>query len=285
MPKKTGSLVVVGTGIRVLGQLTVETIAWIKLADRVFYLVADQVAETAVRLLNPNRAESLAGFYVPGEPRRPGYHKMAEAIAESVRSGNLTCAAFYGHPGVCVYPAREAVRLVRESGLEATVLPAISTEDCLFADLGVEPGEHGCQSYEATYFLRRNLKIEPTAGLVLWMVGSVGDPTQPVTEYDRSAVRLLAEKLGSIYSASHEVTLYRASLFPGAKPWTLDLRIQDLAAAEIPPMTTLYVKPMREPKLETATAKKVLPEERRASSAPPKMRKTSKRKKSGPHRS
>jgi hypothetical protein len=33
------------------------------------------------------------------------------------------------------------------------MLPAISAEDCLFADLGVDPADHGCPSYEATDFL------------------------------------------------------------------------------------------------------------------------------------
>jgi hypothetical protein len=33
------------------------------------------------------------------------------------------------------------------------MLPGISAEDCLFADLGIDPGIYGCQSYEATDFL------------------------------------------------------------------------------------------------------------------------------------
>jgi len=30
------------------------------------------------------------------------------------------------------------------------MLPGISAEDCLFADIGVDPGIYGCQSFEAT---------------------------------------------------------------------------------------------------------------------------------------
>ena len=58
-----GSLIVVGTGIRAMGQLTTEAIAWMRRADRVLYVVADPIAEEVVRQLNPTGAESLAGFY------------------------------------------------------------------------------------------------------------------------------------------------------------------------------------------------------------------------------
>src|SRR2546429_6584747 len=44
-------------------------------------------------------------------------------------------------------------RQAREEGFEAEMLPAVSAEDCLFADLGVDPGDEGCQSFEATSFL------------------------------------------------------------------------------------------------------------------------------------
>src|SRR5262249_46279816 len=58
-----GSLIVVGTGIRTVGQLTLEAIAWIKESDVVLYLVADPIAEEVIRHLNPNGAISLRGYY------------------------------------------------------------------------------------------------------------------------------------------------------------------------------------------------------------------------------
>ena len=52
-------LIVVGTGIRAIGQLTTETIAWIRAADKVLYVVSDPIAEEAIKSLNPEGAESL----------------------------------------------------------------------------------------------------------------------------------------------------------------------------------------------------------------------------------
>src|SRR5262245_3161399 len=95
-----GSLVVVGTGIKVVGQLTLEAIAWMRRADKLLYLVADPVAEETIRSLNPAGAESMYGFYDEGKPRLETYNQMIDRIIACVRAGFLTCAAFYGHPGV-----------------------------------------------------------------------------------------------------------------------------------------------------------------------------------------
>lgn len=54
MPRKDGSLVIVGTGVRSLGQLTLETIEHIEKADRVYYSVRDAVTEGFIKGKNTN---------------------------------------------------------------------------------------------------------------------------------------------------------------------------------------------------------------------------------------
>ena len=66
----------------------------------------------------------------------------------------------------------------------------ISAEACLFADLGLDPGTTGCQSYEATAFLARTPPVDTEAVLVLWQVSVLGradhveepDPSQLWTD-------------------------------------------------------------------------------------------------------
>ena len=99
---------------------------------------------------------------------------MAEAILEPVRAGKRVCAAFYGHPGVFVLPSHDAIARARAEGFDAAMQPGVSAEDCLVADLGVDPAVNGLQSYEASDFLRRRPAIEPTTALVLWQIGVVG---------------------------------------------------------------------------------------------------------------
>lgn len=236
----TGRLVVAGTGIGA-ARLTLEARAAIEAADEVLYLVPDAITVHAIEQLNP-RASSLEHCYVEGEHRRAAYARMVESILEPVRAGSHVCAAFYGHPGVFALPTHDAVAQARREGFPAEMLPGISAEDCLFADLGVDPAAAGCQSYEATRFLERRPAIETRAALVLWQIGVVGSANhsaQPVAP----ALGALVDALRGLYPDEHEVVVYEASSFTGVAPLVRRTRLADLAVA-VTPASTLYVPPL-----------------------------------------
>jgi hypothetical protein len=65
-----------------------------------------------------------------------------------------------------VDPAHESIRRARMEGISACMLPGISAEDCLFAELGIEPSENGCQSFEATDFLVYKRKFDNRSSLI-----------------------------------------------------------------------------------------------------------------------
>jgi uncharacterized protein YabN with tetrapyrrole methylase and pyrophosphatase domain len=242
---KNCSLIVVGTGIRVVGQLTMEAIAWIKRADRVLYVVADPVSIETIHELNPLGAESLLSLYADGKPRLATYDAMVERILTCVREGKLTCVASYGHPGVLAFPSHEAIRRVRAEGYVARMLPGISAADCLFADLGIDPATHGCQSYDATDFLLHCRTIDTSASVVLWQVGVVGDPMYREAGYDRSALPMLVARLCQFYPPDHGCYIYQAAVYPGFEPRIRAAPISDLPQLEIGAMSLLYIPPAR----------------------------------------
>jgi uncharacterized protein YabN with tetrapyrrole methylase and pyrophosphatase domain len=241
--KHRGSLVVVGTGIRTVGHLTMEAVAWIKQADKVLYVVGDPVAEAMLKELNPDGAESLTVMYAEGKQRIETYNEMVERTLACIRAGKLTCMACYGHPGVFVYPSHESIRRARAEGYSARMLPGISSEDCLFADLGVDPGIGGCQSYEATDFLLNGRVIDPSSSVILWQIGVVGDATFKAAGYDLSAMPLLVERLLAIYPASHPMYLYEAAVFHGCDPIIRPITAVELANGPLSAGNTLYIPP------------------------------------------
>ena len=169
---------------------------------------------------------------------------MVETIVAAVRAGKRVCAAFYGHPGVYVYPSHESVRRAREEGFEAEMLPAVSADACIFADLGFDPGWLGCQSFEATDFVINARKFDPTAVLLLWQIALVGDRTLRVFESDPRRIALLAEVLMEDYPADHQVTVYCAATLPVGEPHVQTLPLNRLAEAEITQESTLIVPPL-----------------------------------------
>jgi hypothetical protein len=168
---------------------------------------------------------------------------MADAILAAVRGGGRVCAVFYGHPGVFVQPSHEAVRRAREEGFAARMLPAVSAEDCLVADLGVDPGARGWQSWEATDFLLRGCRPDPTAALVLWQVDGIGKLDWS-RDADPRGLQALAEVLGELYPPGHELVFYRASLYAVVPAETTRVTVEELGRLGRAPAGTLYVPPL-----------------------------------------
>ncbi len=239
---RNGSLTVVGTGIQLAFQTTPQTRAVLERADEVLYLVNDPLTERWIERLN-GRARSLAGLYAQGKDRAQTYADMVDEILLAVRAGGRVAAAFYGHPGVFVEPGHQAVRCARAEGFRARMLAAVSAEDCLFADLGIDPGEAGCQSYEATAFLIRGYRIEPAALLVLWQIGFLGERSMPAGP-PRPPLDLLVERLREFYPALHETILYEASSYAVCGPAVARQPLDELARAEVTPMATLVIPPL-----------------------------------------
>jgi hypothetical protein len=208
----------------------------------VLYLVPDPVSASGIEALNPS-ARSLHGMYEEGASHHAAYARMTEAILEPMRAGKRVCAAFYGHPGVFVLPSYDAIRRARAEGFDATMLPGVSAEDCLVADLGVDPARNGLQSYEAGDFLRRRPAIEPTTALVLWQIGVVGARTQTAS-ISAPALPELVELLLTRYPASHRAVVYEASSYPGIAPLVRDVRLDELGTDTVTPASTLYVPPV-----------------------------------------
>jgi uncharacterized protein YabN with tetrapyrrole methylase and pyrophosphatase domain len=243
--KKAGSLTVIGTGIKTVGQLTMEAIAWMQKADALLYVVGDPIAEAVMQQLNPQGAQSLAGYYQEGKQRIHAYHAMVDHILKSVRGGNTTVAAFYGHPGVFAYPSHESIRQARAEGYTARMLPGVSAEDCLFADLGVDPAVGGCQTYEATDFLINGPIIDNSTQLIIWQIGTLGDLTYRRMKYDTSAMPYLVQRLLQYYPPAHPITVYEAPMFPNVEPMVARIPLYSLSDFPITAAMTLYIPPAR----------------------------------------
>ena len=245
-----GSLVVVGTGIRSVGQLTMEAVSHLSAADCVLHLVCDPVTEAVIRKLNP-RSETLTDLYETDKLRGQTYAEMTERIIERVRAGQRVCAAFYGHPGVFCTTAHSAIRRAREEGYPAWLLPAVSAEDCLFADLGIEPGL-GCQTYSATGFLDRAPRWDRSTALILFRLNLVGDHTNAGPR--PGALASLRDRLVSAYPSDHPVCGYRAAMYPGCPPIVQETTLDRLADINVHLTPTLYVPALTEPEADPEVA-------------------------------
>ena len=239
--RRPGLLTIVGAGIRPGLHATRESIARIRSADKVLYLLAEIAPVTWLDELNPS-AEPLDDLYRADRPFSEVYEDIVGRILDHVRKPQEVCVVFYGHPSVFDRTSHDAVRRARVEGFEARILPGITAEDCLYVDLEFDPGAGGCQSFDATDFLVRRRSPDPTVPLILWQVGVVG-ATRTTGEVQRLGLSVLGERLGELYGADHELVVYEATPFPVGRPMIERCAVRELADAGVTGLSTLFVPP------------------------------------------
>lgn len=106
-------------------------------------------------------------------------------MLRQVRAGKKVLGIFYGHPGVFVHPSHRALAIARQEQYEAKMLPGVSAQDYMFADLQFDPAVFGCMSCEATELIARNRALNTSVHNIIWQVGSVGVST---AEYEVSSI-------------------------------------------------------------------------------------------------
>jgi hypothetical protein len=111
--------------------------------------------------------------------------------------------------------------------------PGISAEDCLYADLGIDPGRFGCQHLEASQLLFYQRRIDPCGHLVLWQVGLVGDLSLKRFSTGPAYRQVLVDRLAEDYPLDHEVIVYRASTLPIEQPRIVRAALRDLPTLAI----------------------------------------------------
>jgi siroheme synthase len=245
MIESKGSFVAVGLGMMLGAHLSPRSRSEIEQADVVFALVSDAIVELWLQQMRPD-ACSLQPYYAEGKRRTDSYREMIEAMLSEVRAGKRVCGVFYGHPGVFAQVPHHAVAQARAEGFEADMQPGISAEDCLYADLGIDPGTYGCQHYEASQLMFYRRRLDLAAYLILWQIGLTGDRTLARYSTGPAYRRLLVDLLvAEGYSPEHEVVVYEAATLPIAAPRMERLPLSGLIDADLRLQSTLVVPPAR----------------------------------------
>lgn len=247
----TGSLACVGIGITLGSHISPLARSHIEKADVVFVAVSDGIVELWLKEMHAD-VRSLQALYAEGKRRMQTYREMVETILAEVRVGKRVCAVFYGHPGVFAWAPHRAIKVAREEGFRAHMEPGISSEDCLYADLGIDPGSVGCQHFDTTQFMLFRRRVDASAWLILWQVGLAGEQSGHRFATGAAHRQVLLDVLARDYPADHEVIVYRAATLPVQSPRMERLPLSALASIDLTMSDTLVVPPSRalEPDLD-----------------------------------
>lgn len=239
-----GRLVCIGVGMTAGAHLTPNARKHIEQANVLFADVPNGLFIAWLKEMHGD-VRSLASFRNEQRSVHETNLSIAEALLAEVRRGANVCAAFYGHPGSFGGPARLAIEIARNEGFATHLEPAVSAEDCLYADLEIDPGRYGCQHYEAGQFMRYRRSVDSSAYLVLWNIDTPRDVL--VAESNTIAYRtVLLDALANDYPADHTIIVYRPATLMNRDPYVLQLPLALLPWAAIEPHACLVLPPAAE---------------------------------------
>lgn len=238
----SGSLVCVGTGMLLGGHISPISTSYIAEANVVFSLMSTGITERWLEEMHDD-VRSLQPYYQEGKNRNITYNEMVEAILTEVRLGKKVVAVFYGHPGVFACVSHRAIKKAKKENFNAHMEAGISAEDCLYADLAIDPGKTGCINYETSQFMFYQRNIDPAAHLILWQVGFAGDKSLAKYSTGSAYRQVLVDLLLETYPSDHQVILYQAKVLPIDTMRAEHIALVDLIDAELFMHTTLVIPP------------------------------------------
>lgn len=244
MTDKLCDIYIVGTGMVGTRQVTREAALAFESSTTV-YLIHHHT-ETMRRYLEGFDVEvvDLTDLYEEGELRRNTYEAMAEAVLDAAEtSDEPITVALYGHPFVFVSPSRWIVEEAPERGLDVEKRPGISSMDCLYADLPLDPAANGLQMYEATDLLLYEYELEPRAPTMVWQIGVVETLRYATDDSQPERFSRIRRYLQRFYPADHEVHLLQTATYPFTDSRQLSFPLADFedVTDQVNAVQTLYV--------------------------------------------
>jgi uncharacterized protein YabN with tetrapyrrole methylase and pyrophosphatase domain len=237
----TASLTLVGSGIKFYSHLTHECKSYINQSDLVLYLVNDPAMKLWIKN-NSKKSESLDDIYVQHTDRLKCYHAITSYILKCVNDNQHVCVVLYGHPCVYSMPGLNAIKKAENEGFDTCILPGISAEDCLFADLKIDPSTIGCQSFEATDYLVYRRKLDTTCHVIFWQIDAIGLLDHSILQ-NKLGLELLLNNLTQHYPPHHEVIIYEAAQYACFHPRITRICLKEIVDVSLTKISTLYVPP------------------------------------------
>ncbi len=234
-------LYIVGYGMRLPNDFTLETLAVLKRCKRLFGAPPINAPDFGIPPM-----EDLTVLYAPDKPRMKTYAEMAEQVLEAAAVDPPVAFATYGSAMVGTFPAHRLLEEAPRRGLTVHAANAVSSFDGLWADFNVEPF-FGCQIWEASAFVDLDVVPDTKAVLLLPQAPVYGVKTGMDAERMRTEPRQEMSKLKAylrrFYPADHVVCLAMTSA-ASADPLrsiVTPVKLEDLDAVDAPLASTLVV--------------------------------------------
>lgn len=232
----------VGYGMRLPNDLTIEALAVLKNCKKVFGVPALNAPELGIPPM-----ENLGLLYAPDKNRNETYREWLELVLDAAAADPPVAFATYGSAMAGALVSHRILEEAPRRGLTVHVTNAVSCIDGIWADLNIEPFL-GFEIWEATAFVQ--LAVEPTTRAHLMLPQApvfevkTGPNVATQTIATSSTLVRLRDHLLRFYPAEHTVHyVYTGS---GTGPAAIGPSVESLPLGDLDhpgrlPLSTLVV--------------------------------------------
>lgn len=241
-------LIIAGSGIQFLTHLTYQTKIAIEKCSYLMFLVHDPATKNWLNYVKPG-CKSLDAIYYAYESREESYNAVASAVINTAKKINNSLFLIYGHPTIFSSVTSKIIEKAKD--VEIEIYPGISALDCLLADLKIDPGYRGIQSFDATEFILYNHIINPYSHMIIWqpaVIGHLEIIKNDIINLERRkiATSLLKARLENCYESNHPIYIYEASNYPGVNFYSKKVCLSTLLNESLPRLSSLYIPPLKD---------------------------------------
>jgi uncharacterized protein YabN with tetrapyrrole methylase and pyrophosphatase domain len=219
---------VLGTGINAYRQVTKEAEAALEESDTIF---AVQHQSVVFDYLDEFSAEvvDLHSLYESGVNRATTYRKTTERVIQGAKEadGPVTFA-MYGHPMIFVSSSQQIQQEAPKQGLSVETLPGISSLDCLYAEFGIDPADHGMQIYDSTAMLLKEHPLRTDVPALLLQIGAVESGLYSEKSSKPKRFTRTREYLEQYYPSDHTIYLLQAASYPFTESEKIPVKLKNL---------------------------------------------------------
>lgn len=242
--QKQHQLFITGLGIKSISHLTEEARQVISECDCILYLLNEPLLKEYITT-KARLSVDLESIYFDHAERHQAYQQITAMILSQLDQHQRLGVVCYGHPFFCAAPFLDAAVEARSKGHQVHSMPGISSLDCLFSDLLIDPTTDGLQVLEATSLLSAQKKIDTTSHVVILQVGFIHVSQHTHECPDNPGFDQLIKCLNDNYPSHHAITRYEASLYPSVEPVIQTKALSQVAEFEFSALTTFYLSPIQ----------------------------------------
>ena len=221
-----------GSGIYSFFDLTLYTQHLLQSCQSVFYLHDLPSLERYLARLTSNPINLMPLYYVDGRKRSDIYVDITDHVIRGGLENPPVAFLMHGHPLVFSSISQMIIQEGKRVGLPVTVVPALSSLDRMFVDLGLDISTRGIQVLHTSMAVSTKLSLNPLVDVLFMQIGAIQDNRASRKKaVMKEQILPFKRYLLDFYPGSHTLSIIECAVELGYESRRTDISIEDLEEA------------------------------------------------------